>query len=392
MVPVPSNTHHTPLHYLLNWAPFKIDALGLVTLLGAEDVNKAVGRLIRSRYTTFLPILGAYVIAGNDFTNPANPGYTLYNVTDSITTTVLAGWFSRWLDVQRLKAATTIFQWDDMNPSPGTPWLDRFTNSIGIIPLLGLVAMTLLIGDYWGLANALAMAFSIFVRWYLVRANIIGLDQASHQPCRRPSENDRVKILITSPRGNMVTLYATRKIVLRCIANSPVPVHETVYSWVRAIGWLSFGVHIISLGQSCLVSQIYTVVLLVASTLLVIGRVGCDEEEIGYRSRLTNIQPDIEGPDRRLWAYAMLQPTLKEEERMLRWGLLPDRDNESWWHEFQKAKELASTKVNTVNVASAENRMVSEIPGGLRRHIEAQDEAEIEREERATPTPYTSEI
>jgi hypothetical protein len=40
-----------PLEYLSKWAPFRIDALGLVTLIGADDVNRVVGRLVQSRYT-----------------------------------------------------------------------------------------------------------------------------------------------------------------------------------------------------------------------------------------------------------------------------------------------------------------------------------------------------
>ena len=34
-----------PLHSLKEWRPVKIDALGLVTLLGADDVDRKVGTL-----------------------------------------------------------------------------------------------------------------------------------------------------------------------------------------------------------------------------------------------------------------------------------------------------------------------------------------------------------
>jgi hypothetical protein len=389
---MPAHADTLPLHYLLTWAPFKIDALGLVTLLGAADVNKAVGRLVRSRYTTFLPILGAFVIAGNDFTNPASAGYTLYNVTDSITTTILGGWFSRWLEVQPLNAATTIFEWVDSDRTSKTRWRDRFTNAIGILPLLGLIAITLMIGDYWGFSNALAMAFSIFVRWYLVHENVKGLDQASHGHSGSTFEDDNVKVLITSPNGNMVTLYVTRKVVLQCITRTLTPPHPIPYLWVRGLGWFSFGVHIISLGQSCLVSQIYTVVLLVGSTFLVVKGVGCDEEAVGYRTRLRRIVPKLQGPDRRMWAYAKLQPTKKEEERMLRWGLLPDRDNESWWREFEEAKLLATDTPRTPKIGNDGVAPMAEPARRSGDHIGAQTELEIELAENEAPTPYISQI
>ena len=73
-----------PLHGLIKWSPFRLDALGLVTLIGADEVNQAVGRLVYSRYTTFLPLLGQYLISGNQFTT-AVPGFTLYNLTDATT-------------------------------------------------------------------------------------------------------------------------------------------------------------------------------------------------------------------------------------------------------------------------------------------------------------------
>jgi len=85
-----------PLHRLMGWRPFRLDALDLVTLIGAEEGNCAVGRLVSSRYTTFLPLLGQYLISGNQFTTSV-PGVTLYNLTDSFTATSLSGGLSRWL-------------------------------------------------------------------------------------------------------------------------------------------------------------------------------------------------------------------------------------------------------------------------------------------------------
>ena len=99
-----------PLQDIKSWSEkstFSIDALGLVTLLGAEEVNQSVGHLQRRRYTEYLPLLAAFVIAGNRFT-AEQPGFVIYNLTDGITSTELKGWFTRWLMSQNVNNATTV--------------------------------------------------------------------------------------------------------------------------------------------------------------------------------------------------------------------------------------------------------------------------------------------
>lgn len=99
-----------PWREVKQWRPFSIDALGLVTLLGADEVNKALGTLERRRYTEYLPFLAAYIVAGDRFADE-QAGYSLYNITDGITTTELKSWFTRWLSAQKVLNATTIFRW-----------------------------------------------------------------------------------------------------------------------------------------------------------------------------------------------------------------------------------------------------------------------------------------
>ena len=57
---------------LAQWQPFRIDAMGLVTILGADEMKMAVGRLVRSPITAWLPLLGAYTVANNQFTEPCH--------------------------------------------------------------------------------------------------------------------------------------------------------------------------------------------------------------------------------------------------------------------------------------------------------------------------------
>jgi hypothetical protein len=342
MAPVPHIHHQVrmPLHGLMTWQPFKIDALGLVTLIGAEEVNRAVGRLVQSRYTTFLPLLGAYLIAGNQFT-VAGPGYNLYNITDAVTTSSISGWFGRWLSSQAIQTGTTVFRWNISAAKRKVPMRDYFTDAIGPLLLAALTILTVLMGDYWGLANTLAMVFSVIVRWYLVRENIQGLDSSSQHTLASPKMAQEVTLLITLPNGNMVTMYAPRGVVINCLTKKPEPLNPNFYRWVKRVGWLSFGIHVISLGQSNLISQICTVVLLVLSTWLTVHGFGCDENTLGDHTTIEIVDSLSKIGDRRMWAYARVQPTDAEEDSMCHWGLLPRRVNEAWWQEYAETKITA---------------------------------------------------
>lgn len=92
------------------WSPFRIDALGLVTILGAEEVDKAVGRLIENPWVEYLPLLAAFVVAGNRFVQPSS-GYVIYNISDGVMATDVAGWLSRWLGAQKLNWSNTTLIW-----------------------------------------------------------------------------------------------------------------------------------------------------------------------------------------------------------------------------------------------------------------------------------------
>jgi len=79
------------LDTLQQWMPFRIDALGLVTILGNDRVDLVLGQLTHSSLTEWLPLLGAYTIVSNRIIEPL-PGFNLYNITDGITASDLAGW------------------------------------------------------------------------------------------------------------------------------------------------------------------------------------------------------------------------------------------------------------------------------------------------------------
>lgn len=129
-----------PLEDVREWSQhinFQIDAFGLVTL-EAEEVNLAVGTLQRRRYTDFLPLLAAFVIAGNCFTIE-QPKFVLYTLSDGITSTELKGWFTRWhtrwlmsQESNNTSAALIIF---GASSNPDQPAFVLHSRSEGITPL-----------------------------------------------------------------------------------------------------------------------------------------------------------------------------------------------------------------------------------------------------------------
>ncbi|KAB8291329.1 hypothetical protein EYC80_010011 [Monilinia laxa] len=358
---MPPINPNMPLLDLSTWSPFRIDALGLVTLIGAEEVSKSIGRLVTSRYTKFLPVLGAYLIAGNQFMT-SFPGYTIYNVSDSITTTCVSGWLTRWLNAQDLNSMSlSVFEWTCFQERRNRPWQNVSAGVIGLITMGGLFVIAILSSDGFGIANATAMAFSVLVRWYLVRENMEGLDQAVFKVCRGPSTHyfdERVKLLITLANGKLVTFYAPRGLVVAGFTKKPIPPHDRLYRFMRGVGWLNFGIHIIALGQSYLVSQIYTVVLLVLSTWATIQGLGCDEEEVANRltAIATKVDTSPSPPDRRLCAYVALEPTDSEEESLAEWGLLPRKANTKWWLEYREAKAKWSEERRKIYAISSQSQ------------------------------------
>lgn len=236
-----------PLSYLNGWAPFRIDALGLVTLVGAEEVNKKVGRLVGSRYTKFLPLLGAYLIAGDQFTTMTS-GFNLCNVSDVITATSLSAWLTRWLQSQRLKRNKTILKWSvDLDREEDRSWRRCWNTSlpviVGFIPIACCVALAICMGDWWGLSNVVSMGVSVLVRWCLVRENINALDRASVNACYGRNgvggDNERVKLLATLPGGIMVVMFAPRGLVVEGFIKRLSILNPHLYSFIKGVGWSS---------------------------------------------------------------------------------------------------------------------------------------------------------
>jgi hypothetical protein len=185
-----------PLCRLKAWSPFRIDALGLLTLLGAEEVDAAIVSLVSSRYTEYLPLLAAFVIANNSFTETKS-GFTLYNLTAGITTTDMAGWFQRWCTAQQFAKAGGNVHWTVAHEARFScrQWCNRLTALIiGVMFNAFMVAFTVLQSDWWGLGNASSMVFSVIVRAYLTEQNRQALDAAA----RLHAQSNQQELLLFS--------------------------------------------------------------------------------------------------------------------------------------------------------------------------------------------------
>lgn len=279
---------------------FKIDALGLVTLLGADEVNLAVGTLHSRRYTEHLPLLAAFVVAGGRFTSE-QLGFVMYNLTDGIITTELKGWFTRWLMSHNVNNATTEFSWQRHGMGTHNRCFIPAVLSFSLIaPLL---SCTILMGDWYGVGNVIAIILSVFIRRTLLvqlrtardkkveppptgkparnqddepaaasgESNTRELDSSGEPHCdesnsaRGQKKVEASVLCVIRPDGKMVTIRAPPSILETFIKDSRVT-KQTTYTLLRHLGWLAFGVQVCILGMCTLFTQIYTVLLLVIST------------------------------------------------------------------------------------------------------------------------------
>ncbi|KAJ5516214.1 hypothetical protein N7527_007774 [Penicillium freii] len=276
----------------------KIDALGLVTLLGAEEMDRSIGRLVPSIYLKYLPLLGAFVIAGNRFTTK-KPGFVLYNISAGIMTTELAGWFSRWLQTQDFKEVRSIVTWQVNDQSHR--WREFIVGFLLVgLPVHGmLIALTVLAADWWGLANVIAMTISVAVRTKSLKAYPAKCAKYNEsmerlESCRQKGQamegvkipiepqnpNKIAKVIVVTEDSKVVTLAVPMYLPRWAFATNPQPPNQYIYQACQWIGWAAFAVHVISIGMAALYTQIISVVVILVSTVLTAHRVGCEDSRI----------------------------------------------------------------------------------------------------------------
>ncbi|KAK2758934.1 hypothetical protein CKAH01_16762 [Colletotrichum kahawae] len=366
----------------------QIDALGLITIIGADEVNVSVGRLVPNRYAEFLPLLGAFILASNRFTkNQSN--FELYNLTEGIKTTEVAGWLSRWLKAQDFHQVHHKIRWDVQRSR--LPGLSYIWTALAIsIPCHGmLLALTVLSADWWGFLNVLAMILSVVVRVTLVHQNRAGIDKAIDAH-RSATGEMPAKLLLIMDDSKVVTMEIPCHLVKAVFIKAPTVPNNHLYRFTRWVGWTAFAAHIISIGMASLPTQICTVFLIVASTILTTFKVGCDDwrmeahiaQDMGktgeqapegvpcrISSSLTAVcseypkrydewvqrfsQLGSEDPpgrqcgpekapsptERRRDLFIWLDLTDDELDSMKMWNLVPQTKNTEWWGNFNAMRE-----------------------------------------------------
>jgi hypothetical protein len=334
-----------PWHQALkSWAKdagFQIDALGLVTLLGAEEMDRSIGRLMPSAYFDYLPLLGAFVVAG-DRIKERKLGYTLYNISAGIVTTELSGWFSRWLRAQEFHKIRSKVIWEIVDRPPR-----RKVFSVGLflisLPVHGmLLALTVLAADWWGFANVLAMIFSVIVRCVQVAENRSGIsenirraEEDANQSLRkyeaaveavqrrrmepgcenikmpsRPQAKDLVKLIVVTEDSKVVTLLAPAFLVKPAFTAAPHIPDPRFYMFCRIVGWIAFAVHVISIGMAALYTQICTIVLILSATVLTAYKVGSEDSQLSSDIRRKWNHVDYEEKEWSCWVTSRLKATV----------------------------------------------------------------------------------
>jgi hypothetical protein len=345
-----------PLAHIRDWKPFQIDALGLVTLLGADEVNQSVGTLQHRRFTEYLPLLAAFVIAGDRFV-AEQPGFVLYNLTDGITSTELKGWFTRWLMSQPVNNATTVLEWQELDEEWSLE--SAIAPALSCVLVIPLLVITVLVGDWYGVGNAAAIIISIVTRVYLLSKRRHVRDRAAK--VKKGDEGLPLKRLcIIRSDGKMVTCKVPKSVLKTFVNQGPVD-RPKFYHCARWLCWLALGVHMCILGMCSLFTQIYTVLLLVLSTWWFtsdffwdLGRKqkakfpdGTKVTAIPFNRDWKVEQTDhpketADGVecDKRQWAWARLNLNEEEEKAMDLWNLFPiEVKNKEWLPEYKKLKE-----------------------------------------------------
>ncbi len=328
-----------PLGSLKSWSPFRLDALGLLTMLGAEEMSREIGSLSANTLVSWLSLLGGNVVPSNAFVDPLH-GFTLYNISDAIQSTTLAGWFSRWLLAQHPSQNTSIFEWKLRSQPP----LNRYrAPAIGAVVNTCIVVLPLLVGDYYGLASALCMNVGIIVRAYLVMQNLDAIDRAAVDTTTYP--NDPVRTFVILANGQATTVIAPRNVVVNCFMSTPKIAHPTCYAIARAIGWLAFVGLIIAIGQAVLVVQIAIIIVTVSATVLMAFGIGTVGDGVGKTLQVMRFEhPNRHG--RRGEAYAMLNLSDEEEDTMVDWALFPQRRNKDWWNQYKNHQRAGNKLIN----------------------------------------------
>jgi len=319
-----------------DWAPVKIDALGIITLLGADSLRQSVSRLVPNGFAEYLPLLAAQIFADNTIADSI-PGFALYNITDGVLATDLSAWWTRWLLCQKLNWNTTTLHVNALTqPRPLFTIGSAIMLCMNVAIDAALIVIPVLLGDWYGFATSVALVVTVVMRAYILFSLRRSLDYLISVADEQ--DKDLVVLFLTLPNGRAVTVFTTRGITTNVLLTNPRPRNHNIHLFFRAINWLAFGVLVVCLGSACLCTQITVVVTILVSTTVVVCRLGCDEDHVGHRLEIVKINPD--GDDTRSNAYMRLNLSEGQEEAMINYHLLPMKFNGFWWDRY-RARQAA---------------------------------------------------
>ena len=221
----------------ISWQPFNLDALGLVTLLGADEVAQALGALNNNVLTDYLPVFGSFKVASNQIAT-VQPGFSLYNLTDGIWTSELAPWFTRWLNAN-LRDNFTILDWKVEKEARHRSKDSWFAALAGLFINGGLLALACVQRDNWGLANVVSMVVSVFVRKCICfdyRRTIDQRGQKFNDDCANSGSAaaELKKLIIVLPHGMLAIGYLPCGILPTLLDLKGKPLRwTTLFSQVR---------------------------------------------------------------------------------------------------------------------------------------------------------------
>jgi len=323
-----------------NWSPFKIDALGIVTLLGADAVRKSLGRLVYSPFE-YLPLLAGHIFADNSVMEPI-PGFELYNITEGIKATDLSAWFTRWLSCQKLSYNSTRLEIRPVDRASGPQTEQWFVIGLAFALKAFLVIWPMMIEDWYGLAASLSLVALVFVRVCILSDFRGSIDEAIKQLDNQATKKGEVKLFITMPNGNRLTVITTTGIAQDVLLTEARPASEKLHLASRAICWLGFGVHAVTLGMACLAVQLLIItVTLVSSVAMIQGwfSEGSNSDETCIGNRLSITQSHDGSVGSNASQYVCLEMTEAEEQNMVAWSFFPTQHNKLWLPTYEKFKE-----------------------------------------------------
>jgi hypothetical protein len=320
-----------------SWAPFKIDALGIITLLGSQNVRQSISCLSLSPLAEYLPILAPQIIADNSIAISI-PGFMLYNITDGVAAMDLCAWWTNWLFCQSLSWNSSTF-YISSSDSSGKVRASSLTITYLLVVLnitldVALIIIPVFLEDWYGFAASVGVVVTI-----ITRVSVLSLFRRSLDTLVLQSMDDRnpVKLFILLPNGKAVTVLTTRGIATKCLLTEPRPQNNTLHLIIRSIHWTAFGVLVVCLGMACLCMQIIIVTVMLLATILVFHRICCDESRVGRYLKIEQVEGNYVEDSRRR-AYIRLDLSEEEEESMIRWHLFPMRSNNFWWTRYLNDK------------------------------------------------------